>query len=190
MEPTPASRPPVTGDPAVLRLLVESLRAGGGARIHLRGDSMLPTLREGWKLHVRCLEAQSLRVGDIAVFVQRDLLTIHRLVWKKIEDGREKFIFQGDNNPRREVVEAPAVLGRVEAAEGEWGGDPVPNPIAVGNDSRAFFYRNAYRAHAWIARRFPAAAVPVDGAPAGLPYRLLRTAFRLLEPIFSPRPRR
>jgi hypothetical protein len=60
----------------------------------------------------------------------------------------------------------------------------------VGKDSRAFFYRNAYRAHAWIARRFPAAAVPADGAPPGLPYRLLRAAFQLLEPIFAPRPRR
>jgi peptidase S24-like protein len=177
-------------DPALLRLLSESLKSSGAGRIDLRGDSMLPTLRDGWKLHVRSLPATEIRVGDIAIFIHRDLLTIHRLIWIKEEGGRKRYVFQGDNNPQRETVDADAVLGRVEAAEGEWSRRGVPRPLPVGNDSRAFFYRNAYRLNCLLERRLPSAAIPTDGASGGLPYRSLRAFFRLLESVFSPRPRR
>ncbi len=80
----------MTADPGTLRLLAETLRAQGWGRIPLRGESMLPTLRDGWNLHVRCLPAADLRVGDIGVFIHRDVLVIHRLIWKKSEGGREK----------------------------------------------------------------------------------------------------
>jgi len=186
----PSTRAPALSDPDTLRLLCESLKASGAGRVHLRGNSMLPTLREGWKLHIRSVPARELQVGDIGIFVHRDLLTIHRLIWKKVEGGRERFIFQGDNNPDRERVEADAILGRVEAAEGEWSRQGVQNPIPVGNDSRALFYRTAFGLHSFLTTLIPTAAVPDEGASGGLPYRCLRTCFRLLEPLFSPRPRR
>ena len=179
-----------TADPATLRLLAETLRASGAGRLHLSGNSMLPTLRDGWKLRVRAIPASELRVGDIGVFIHRDLLTIHRLVWKKIEAGRELFIFQGDNNAVREVVEAPAILARVEEAEA----DPSPEGIAgifpVGRDERALFYRLAFQAHGTLVRWVPALSIPPDGGNAGWGYRTLRTTFRFLESLFSPRPRR
>ena len=178
------------GGPDTLRLLRESLKASGAGRVHLRGESMLPTLREGWKLHIRSVPARELRIGDIGIFVHRDLLTIHRLIWKKVEGGRERFLFQGDNNPVREMVDEEAILGIVEAAEGEWSRDGVQSPIPIGNDSRALFYRTAFRLHSLLATLLPAAAVPGEGASGGLPYRCLRACFRLLEPLFSPRPRR
>ncbi len=189
MSPTPP-RPPLLGDPENLGLLAATLRASGSARYHLRGRSMDPTLREGWKLHIRSLPAERLRVGEIGVFLHRDLLTIHRLIWKKVEADREKFIFQGDNSPEREVVDADAVLGRVEAAEGEWSREGAENPIPVGNDSRAFFYRNVYRLHARLRGLIPSAGLPGQERGGGLSYRILRILFHLLEPLFSPRPRR
>lgn len=190
MTPPPAARAPALSDPDTLRLLCESLKASGAGRVHLRGESMLPTLREGWKLHIRSVPARELRIGDIGIFVHRNLLTIHRLVWKKVDGGRERFLFQGDNNPDREMVEEDAILGRVEAAEGEWSREGIQSPIPVGNDSRALFYRTAFRLHSFLTTLIPAAAVPGEGASGGLPYRCLRACFRLLEPLFSPRPRR
>jgi len=190
MDPSPSLRPPSLSDPELLRLLTDSLKACGSGRIHLRGDSMRPTLQDGWKLHIRSLPAEELRVGDIAIFVHRELLTIHRLIWKRMDGKREMFIFQGDNNAHRETVEAGAILGRVEAAEGEWCQQGVPNPLPVGNDSRALFYRNTYRLHTLATRLVPSTALPGEAESGKRPYRFLRALFHLVEPIFSPRRRR
>jgi hypothetical protein len=179
-----------SADPATLRLLADTLRASGAGRIHLAGDSMLPTLRDGWQLRVRAIPASELRVGEIGVFLHRDLLTIHRLVWKKIEAGREWFIFQGDNNPLREAVEAEAILARVEEAETGSTQGRTPGVIPVGRDERACFYRLAFRVHTNLARWAPSLRIPPQGGGAGRPYRCLRAAFRLLESLISPRPRR
>ncbi len=187
--PTIVPGPP-PADPVTLRLLAESLRASGTGRIHLRGESMLPTLRDGWKVHVRSSPAESLRVGDIGAFVNRGVLTIHRLIWRKVDGGHQWFIFQGDNSPMREMVGPEAILGRVVAAEGEWARNGVSTPIPVGNDERAFFYRNAYRIHHLLSSLLPAARLPEAGIQGGLPYRCLRTCFRILERLFVPRPRR
>lgn len=177
-------------DPETLRLVCDQLKAAGAALFHVRGRSMLPTLQEGWKLHIRSVPARELRIGDIALFVHGDGLTAHRLVWKKTEGGRERFILQGDNSPVRESVPAEAILGRVEAAEGDWSREEAGDPIPVGNDSRAFFYRTAFALHSRLVALIPAAAVPGEGASGGPVYRCLRACFRLLEPLFSPRPRR
>ena len=93
-----------------LQLLAETLKASGSGRLTLRGQSMHPTLQDGWKLHVVALPAESLRVGDIGVFIHSDVLTIHRLIWRKKQAGREWLVFQGDNNPAREMVAPEAVL--------------------------------------------------------------------------------
>jgi hypothetical protein len=190
MESSPIARPPVLSDPEILRLITESLKASGSARYHLRGDSMLPTLREGWTLQVRALPAGELRVGDIGLFVHRGLLAAHRLIWKVKDSGGERFIFQGDNNPAREIVDTGAILGRVEAAEGEKIRDGLPLPLPLRDDGRAFFYRTAYRLHSFVSRHLPGAALPRTEGAGGLAYRCLRACFLLLEQLFSPHPRR
>jgi hypothetical protein len=179
-----------TADPATLRLLAETLRASGAGRLHLAGNSMLPTLRDGWKLRVRAIPASELRVGDIGVFIHRDLLTIHRLVWKKFEAGRELFIFQGDNNAIREAVEASAILARVEEAEAEPSPEGIAGIIPVGRDERALFYRLAFQAHGTLVRWVPALEIPPEGGNGRWAYRSLRALFRALETLISPRPRR
>jgi len=183
-------RPPAVSDPETLRLVCDQLRAAGAARYHVRGSSMLPTLQEGWKLHIRAVPSRELRIGEIALFVHGEGLTAHRLIWRKMEGGRERFILQGDNSPVRESIAAEAILGRVEAAEGDWSREGAGDSIPVGNDSRAVFYRTAFALHSRLAALIPAAAVPEEGASGHPVYRCLRACFRVLEPLFSPRPRR
>lgn len=174
-----------------LDLLRESLKASGAGRITLRGESMHPTLQDGWKIHVRSLPAAALRVGDIGVFVHSGVLTVHRLIWKKRVAEAEMLVFQGDNNPVRELVAPGAVLGMVEAAEVERsdrGSTPLPFP--VGSDARAWFYRSLYGLHSRLQVVLPGSSFPDEGERPGRAYRLLRALFRVLEPVFSPRPRR
>jgi hypothetical protein len=177
-------------DPEALRMLAEALKGAGKGRITLRGESMLPTLQDGWDLHVLSLPAASLRVGDIGVFLHGNVLTIHRLIWRSQQDGKMWLIFQGDNNAVREKVAPDRVLGRVEAAEVPRDDGKAPLPFAVGADSRAWFYRSLFRLHQMLGGAFPGAAVPSEGEAPGRLYRLFRVLFRMVEPLFSPRPRR
>ena len=176
--------------PDTLELLAESLKASGSGRITLRGVSMLPTLQDGWRLTVRSLSADDLRVGDIGVFIHGQLLTIHRLIWRKGSAGKEWLIFQGDNNPVRELVAPDAVLGMVEAAEAERPDGSYSPQFPVGSDERAWFYRSLYRAHGALSGLLPGTALPEEGQRPGLAYRTLRFLFRMIEPVFAPRPRR
>jgi len=173
-----------------LDLLRESLKASGAGRITVRGESMHPTLQDGWKLHVRSVPAAALRVGDIGVFIHSGVLTVHRLLWKKRAAEADMLVFQGDNNAVRELVTPEAVLGMVEAAEVERIDGSAPLPFPVGSDARAWFYRSLYRMHTPLQAVVPGLRFPEEGERPGRTYRLLRALFRVLEPVFSPRPRR
>ncbi len=181
MEPSPS---------AGLLLLVETLRSQGSGSITVRGASMHPTLRDGWRLQVQAVPGSDLRVGEIGVFLHGGSLTIHRLVWRNRLDGHESLVFQGDNNAVRETVPPEAVLGRVLSAEAQREDGTFSSRFAVGSDSRASFYRLVHRSHGYLSRHFPALRIPRPGAPPGASYRLLRALFRSLEGIVSPRPRR
>lgn len=176
--------------PDGLQLLLEALKASGAARITLRGQSMHPTLRDGWRIQLRSISSDELRVGDIGAFLHGQILTIHRLVWRKCTAGREWLIFQGDNNAAKELVSPEAVLAKVESAEEEREDGSVTLPFPVGSDERAWFYRTLYGAHKRLTGLFPSTSLPGEGEPGGLSYRALRLLFRAVEPIFAPRPRR
>jgi peptidase S24-like protein len=176
--------------PEALQLLAESLKATGSARITLRGESMVPTLHDGWRILLRSMPAGELQVGDIGAFLHGQNLTIHRLIWRKRVAGNEWLIFQGDNNPARELVAPEAVLGKVESAEVEKPDGSVTPAFPVGADERAWFYRSMHRAHTGLTGLFPSSSLPGEGESGGPLYRSLRFLFRMVEPIFSPRPRR
>jgi len=169
---------------------METLRSRGAGSITLHGRSMLPTLRDGWRLEIQAIPGSQMQVGEIGVFLHGGSLTIHRLVWRNRRGGEESLVFQGDNNPVRETVPPEAVLGRVIAAETAREDGSYAPRVALGSDSRARFYRLAHRSHAFLSRRFPALELPGPGGSGGPSYRLLRSLFRSLERIVSPRPRR
>ena len=176
--------------PDGLQLLLEALKSSGAARITLRGGSMHPTLQDGWRVQLRSVPAEELQVGDIGAFVHGNILTIHRLVWRKPIAGKAWLIFQGDNNAARELVAPEAVLAKVESAEVEREDGSFTLPFPVGSDERAWFYRSLYRAHRGLTGLFPSTSLPGEGQSGGLFYRSLRFLFRMVEPIFAPRPRR
>jgi len=173
-----------------LQLLAEALKTSGAARITLRGESMHPTLQDGWRIQLRSLPSERLQVGEIGVFLHGQILTIHRLIWRKRIAGKEWLIFQGDNNSARELVAPEAVLGKVESAEAEREDGGFTLPFSVGSDERAWFYRSLYRTHRSLSGILPSASLPGEGETGGPIYRALRLLFRMIEPLFAPRPRR
>lgn len=179
-----------TSPSAGLLLLVETLRSQGSGSITVRGASMSPTLRDGWRIQVQAVPGSDLKVGEIGVFLHGGSLTIHRLVWRNRQDGKESLVFQGDNNAVRETVLPEAVLGRVQSAEAPRADGTFSTRFSVGSDSRATFYRLVHRSHAYLSRYFPGLRIPPSEASPGASYRLLRALFRSLEGIVSPRHRR
>ena len=61
-------------DDAILRL-----RARSGTRLIVRGNSMLPLLRDGMVLEVGAYDG-SARIGDVVIFRDRQKLVAHRIV--------------------------------------------------------------------------------------------------------------
>ena len=181
---------PVTSDFVILFLLVESFCSSGFGRIDLRGESMMFILRDGWIVLVWFVLLEVLWVGVIAVFINRGVLTVHRLIWKKLRDDREQFIFQGDNSAAREMVEANAIIGLVESVEMARADQGVRIPVRVGKDFRGVFYRTAYRIHRLAASQMPGLRLPEERGRGGFLYRVLRRCFLFLEKAFSPHPRR
>ena len=180
---------PSPTDSLTLRLLIEALQKSGSGNIQVRGESMEPTLENGQQVHVRVVTSDALGVGQVGVFVSRDVLIIHRLVWKRREGGREWLIFQGDNSGVREKVEPSSVLGKVIRVETGRTPRGTLRSRPVGDDQRAFFYRNAYRLHSVLDSLVSGSRLPTNGERPGLLYRALRYLFRLCEQFFAPHPR-
>ena len=76
------------------------------------GNSMFPSLKDGWKIEIEPVEAEKIRVGDVIVF-KRDALVCHRVVGRFRKDN-EFFLFEkGDNANNFCKIQAQKVLGRV-----------------------------------------------------------------------------
>lgn len=127
-------------------ILIEALESGSAGLLHVRGNSMLPTLREGTVVRIRPAGADEIAVGRIAVFRKDRMLVIHRLVWKRRQDGGIRYLFKGDNAGAIDGVEAGRVLGVVE-------GIVTAEPAAAPNgaafrplrwDAAGLFYRTSH----------------------------------------------
>jgi len=98
-------------------------RAGRGAILPMRGDSMLPTLRAGQLVAVD-LAPVALERGDLLLFRQVDYLVVHRLLGPAShEDGTPQLRTRGDGLPGLDPpVDRRRVRGKVVAIEdgGQW----------------------------------------------------------------------
>lgn len=124
---------------AVARVAVEG---GRGARLAIRGGSMLPLLREPMTIDVRALRRRA-RIGEVLVFRAGEAYVAHRVV------GHAGAICLTSGDAQPEVVErvAPAdVLGVVEAV---WSDD---SPAAVRVDTAVHRWRGLLYARARTAR--------------------------------------
>ncbi len=94
-------------------LLRVILKKNDTNKIHVKGISMLPTLKEGDCVNVR--KEETYKVGDIIVyFYKEEGLLIHRIVGQK---GPDKYLCRGDNSRRLEHVQYDNVVGKVYEVE-------------------------------------------------------------------------
>ncbi|MDD4543113.1 MAG: S26 family signal peptidase [Clostridia bacterium] len=75
--------------------------------VSVRGDSMLPVLKDGDK--VRILAEKYYQLGDILLFVSYNRLNLHRLV----AFDNNVFVLKGDNAIKSERVLYDVVVGRM-----------------------------------------------------------------------------
>ena len=109
--------------------IADVLRRGVAARFHATGDSMHPTIRSGEHLHVKAVDARSLRVGDIVLARAMRGLTAHRVI--RLE--HQTIITRGDNALRRDgALRLSDILGRITHVEREGATVTVPSaPLRI-----------------------------------------------------------
>lgn len=87
--------------------LLHFLAKKGMLFVSVRGDSMLPLLKDGDK--VRITAEKYYQLGDILLFVAYNRLNLHRLV--AFDDN--VFVLKGDNAIKSERVLYDVVVGRM-----------------------------------------------------------------------------
>jgi signal peptidase I len=99
---------------ALLSLVQQALSEHGWIRLHLRGDSMWPTIPAGNLVEVERVVPDAVRPGDIVLSQRAGALVAHRVVQRARENGEELLVTKGDNCSSSDKLLAPAsVIGRV-----------------------------------------------------------------------------
>jgi hypothetical protein len=159
-------------------ILLQALESGCTGILHVRGTSMLPTLREGTAVRIRPVRADEIPVGRIAVFRKDRMLVIHRLVWKTDSADRLQYLFKGDNAAVIDAVSADRVLGVVDgivaAGDGEAPEGAACEPLR--RDPAGVFYRSSHLVFSPLLRFVGF----LTGRPPALPSGRLRTLLKRL----------
>ena len=182
---TTAPSPPCAG--TLAEVAAEALRAGVPGFLHVRGDSMRPTLADGTAVRIRPLGGAEVPVGRIAVFHRDGMLVIHRVVWKQRGGGRLQYLFKGDNGAALERVASEQVLGLADAVAG---GDPrgtKPAWTTLGWDPPGLFYRLAHLLGAPLLRIVGSLTDRPADPPAGPIRDWLKRIHRSVESILFGR---
>lgn len=83
------------------------LREGKEVRIRVKGNSMLPFIKDGDTVLLRAYQGQSLALGSNILAKDKDKFVFHRFVGKK----NNQYILAGDGNlVLREYVEATDII--------------------------------------------------------------------------------
>jgi len=95
-------------------LAAETLRASGHLRLRVYGTSMLGAIWPGDVLHCERCDVESVRVGDILLYVRGEQLIAHRVVELHGAAGHTRVVTRGDrlrcDDP---FVDVENILGRV-----------------------------------------------------------------------------
>lgn len=84
-----------------------NLREGKEVRIRIKGNSMLPFIKDGDMVLLRAYQGQSLALGSNILAKDKEKFVFHRFVGKK----NNQFILAGDGNlVLREYVEATDII--------------------------------------------------------------------------------
>jgi hypothetical protein len=76
------------------------------------GRSMLPTLRENWRIKIVPISADEIKPGDIAL-INADILCIHRIIARFKKNNQLFFIEKGDNSSTARIVSQEQIVGKV-----------------------------------------------------------------------------
>lgn len=72
----------------------------------IKGNSMLPLLREGDIIFLTPVDPENVRPGDIIVFKSRTGgYIVHRVIYVEYFEGIYYYVTKGDNNPIYDIVE-------------------------------------------------------------------------------------
>ena len=92
-------------------LAAESLRASGGLRLGVRGESMLPTLWPGDVVEIVRCTIDEVRAGEIVLAVRDGRFFLHRFAGRLHAGG---FLLRGDSMPAADPeFSGAALLGRL-----------------------------------------------------------------------------
>ncbi|HWZ82373.1 MAG TPA: S24/S26 family peptidase [Terriglobales bacterium] len=95
-------------------LAVEVLRGGGCLRLHVHGESMLPTLWPGDFAEIEDCSLHDVGAGDLVLATRDGRLYLHRLM---THAGDRTFVTRGDSMPGADpVFESDALLGKLVSA--------------------------------------------------------------------------
>jgi signal peptidase I len=115
---------------ALVEFASEILAQGGAFSFKAHGSSMSPFIRHGALVTVERAEFESLRPGDVVLYKTVTSAAIHRIVDKRMRNGRYEFVVRADRFPHvDEIVRADDVLGRI---------------AAVGSDKRVFCLNHGF----------------------------------------------
>lgn len=88
-------------NPAIL----SSLTGSQAPMAVVKGESMLPILREGDIVFTYKPNPSEIRIGDVIVYkTYTNKLIIHRVVEVRIVDGKYYYVTRGDNNPGPDII--------------------------------------------------------------------------------------
>jgi hypothetical protein len=144
-------------------LAAEALRRGGHLRMHVRGESMLPSVWPGDTVEIAVCELEQIQPGEIVLALRADRLFLHRFLAHRRPDG---FLLRGDAMAAPDpVFPATAFHGRL--VQIVRAGRAIPLTVPLRPWSRAqgmllcycgILRRLALKLHSW--RTSQAAAVP------------------------------
>ncbi|MEM1628418.1 MAG: signal peptidase I [Desulfurococcaceae archaeon] len=77
----------------------------------VKGNSMLPLLREGDIVIIIKANAEEIKPGDIIVYKAGDKLIIHRVIEIRRMSGDLYFVTKGDNNPMSDFIYFDNLIG-------------------------------------------------------------------------------
>ena len=100
---------------AAFREVVEELlSAGVSFRFQARGRSMLPVIHDGDILHVKAVDPERVRVGEIVLFRNGRVLKAHRVVRKH----KDFFVTRGDAGLEADdSIQRGQIVGKIIAKE-------------------------------------------------------------------------
>jgi hypothetical protein len=82
------------------------------SRIRTRGQSMEPLLQDGDEIEIRHSLPKP-RIGDLILFSNPDGLVAHRVIGRRLKDGKALVLEKGDKSSQASLIPTSVIQGKV-----------------------------------------------------------------------------